>query len=239
MAEYDSARDEILAQIRHSLNVDPVAGDRVETVAERLGCHRRNIVPQRAKGTHAQNVERFRRRIEAVDATAYEVKFLTDIPAVIEEYLRDHNLSLKIRRGVDPALESLAWSKAPALQIVTGAARKTDKVSLSRAFCAVAETGTLVMTSGSRNPTTLNFLPENHIVIIEAGRIVGSYEDVWDEMRKVYGEGEMPRAVNLISGPSRTADVEQKIELGAHGPRRLHVIILRHVCAYKLQMPQV
>ena len=80
--------------------------------------------------------------------------------------------------------------------------------------------------SGADNPTTLNFLPETHIVVLESGDLVGTYEEVWTRLREKFGEGEMPRTVNMITGPSRTADIEQTLELGAHGPRRLHVIIL-------------
>jgi L-lactate utilization protein LutC len=59
---------------------------------------------------------------------------------------------------------------------------------------------------------------------LPAGRIVPRIKDAWDLLR---GErGELPRAINIVSGPSRTADVEQTIQLGAHGPRRLHVLLL-------------
>jgi L-lactate dehydrogenase complex protein LldG len=56
--------------------------------------------------------------------------------------------------------------------------------------------------------------------------VTGSYEDAWDRLRRHVGDGVMPRTVNLITGPSRTGDIEQTIELGAHGPRRLHIILL-------------
>ena len=73
---------------------------------------------------------------------------------------------------------------------------------------------------------TVNFLPEIHMVLIRTSDIVGSYEEAWDRLRGVYGERSLPRSVNLISGPSRTADIEQTIVMGAHGPRRLLVLIL-------------
>lgn len=91
---------------------------------------------------------------------------------------------------------------------------------------AAAETGTLFLVSGADNPTTLNFLPETHIVLICAGDVAGSYEEAFDRLRAIYGESTLPRTVNLISGPSRTADIEQTIVRGAHGPKRLHVVIL-------------
>ena len=68
-------------------------------------------------------------------------------------------------------------------------------------------------------------MPENHFVVVLVGDIAGSYEECWSKLRSTYGEGRMPRTVNLISGPSRTADIEQTIVMGAHGPRTLVVFI--------------
>jgi len=102
--------------------------------------------------------------------------------------------------------------------------------SVSRAFAGVAETGTLVLTSGADNPTSLNFLPDNHIVVIDAKDVAGDYEAVWPRLREKFGDL-MPRVVNLITGPSRSADIEQTLILGAHGPRRLHVIVVGEASA--------
>ena len=83
-----------------------------------------------------------------------------------------------------------------------------------------------MLLSGPDNPTTLNFLPDNHIVVLAAADIVGDYETAWDRLRAAFGKGRMPRLVNMITGPSRSGDIEQKLLLGAHGPRRLHVVIV-------------
>ena len=83
-----------------------------------------------------------------------------------------------------------------------------------------------MLASGPAAPTTLNFLPENHIVVLKASQVVGPYEDAWDRLRAANGEGRLPRTVNFITGPSRTGDIEQTIQMGAHGPRRLHVILV-------------
>ena len=97
---------------------------------------------------------------------------------------------------------------------------------MMRSFAAIAETGTLVLLSGAHSPTTLNFLPDVHIVIVRRQQIVTHIEDVWRRTRSELEE--MPRTVNLITGPSRTADIEQTIQLGAHGPRSLHVIVVEN-----------
>jgi L-lactate dehydrogenase complex protein LldG len=82
------------------------------------------------------------------------------------------------------------------------------------------------MASGPDHPVTLNLLPDTHIVVLNEADIVGGYEEVWMMLRQRYGKDGMPRTVNTITGPSRTADIEQTIELGAHGPRRLHIVVV-------------
>jgi L-lactate dehydrogenase complex protein LldG len=82
------------------------------------------------------------------------------------------------------------------------------------------------MVSGHENPSTLNFLPDNHIIVVSAKDIASDYEAVWNRVRFAYGKGTMPRTVNWITGPSRSGDIEQTLLLGAHGPRRLHVVLV-------------
>jgi L-lactate utilization protein LutC len=89
----------------------------------------------------------------------------------------------------------------------------------------VAESGGVVTLSGPDTPSTLNFVPENHIVVVHASQVLRHLEDVWTLWRD--SGRPMPRTLNIISGPSRTADIEQTIQLGAHGPRRLHILLLR------------
>ncbi len=90
----------------------------------------------------------------------------------------------------------------------------------------MAESGTLVLLSGSDNPTTLNFLPDAHIVMLSADDLAGDYEAVWSRIRERCGAGGLPRTVNLVTGPSRSADIEQTLILGAHGPRALHILVV-------------
>ena len=119
----------------------------------------------------------------------------------------------------------MPWS-ATQIDVTHGASAGDDPNAVSFAEAGVAETGTLVFMSGAHNPTTLNFLPDNHIVIIRAGDIEADYEAVWTQLRARFGKGVMPRTVNFVTGPSRSADIEQKLLLGAHGPRSLHIILV-------------
>jgi L-lactate dehydrogenase complex protein LldG len=118
------------------------------------------------------------------------------------------------------------------LRIRRGRAEATDAVSLTPCLAAIAETGTLMLISSQGTPTTLNFLPDIHIAVVHADQVVASYEDGWDRLRArtaVHPDGGLlPRAVNFVTGPSRTGDIEQQIVLGAHGPRRLHILVVEN-----------
>ena len=89
--------------------------------------------------------------------------------------------------------------------------------------------GTLMLPSAPERPTTLNLLADTAIVVLRAGRVVGAYEEAWDLLRAERGGADgafMPRNVMFVTGPSRSADIEQTLELGAHGPRRVHVVLI-------------
>jgi L-lactate dehydrogenase complex protein LldG len=157
------------------------------------------------------------------------VRSAGEVPAALAGYLRSQNLPPKVKRAPAPELGALPWEGTPMLEVSAGRAVDADQVSLTPAFCAVAETGTLVLHSSPATPTSLAFLPETHVVMLKASQMVGTYEEAFQKTRGALGEGAMPRSFNFVTGPSRTADIEQKIELGAHGPRRLHIILVEDV----------
>ena len=222
-----SARDAIFARLKRQLAAGSSEEQRRKNASERIAEHAANLIPARGQISHPEQVDLFVSQAEAVQSTVDRVSTHDDVPDKVTTYLRKHNLPQIIRHGADERLASINWaSKSPSLTVKHGPADPADEASLSHAIAAVAETGTLVLTSGADNPTTLNFLPENHIVVVRSKDIAGSYEDVWQTIRGIYGTREMPRTVNMITGPSRTGDIEQRIELGAHGPRRLHIIIV-------------
>jgi L-lactate dehydrogenase complex protein LldG len=221
-----SARDAILASIRRSLGVTGNEAPRRREVADRIAGHPRGIIPARGQGSPRERLDLFVRMVELAAGSVARVGDLADVPAEVAAFLRRHNLPTAARRGADPYLAGVPWERAGALEISPSASDGNALSSVSHAFAGVAETGTVVLTSGADNPTSLNFLPDNHIVVIEAKDVAGDYETVWQRLREKFGDGLMPRAVNLITGPSRSADIEQTLILGAHGPRRLHVIVV-------------
>ncbi len=218
-----SGRDQILSKIREVRSRGPVSASNRHMLDKRLADHPRNLVPARSDGPDAQRIEQFIDYLGKAGATVLRVPKSSDVPGAVAEYLRDNNLPGRIRTTSDPEIDSLSWSDQELLERQTGPAEKSDEVSVTSAVAGISETGTLLLTSGNHNPTSLNFLPETHIVVLPSQSVVGSYEDAIDKVRK---QGDLPRTLNFITGPSRTGDVELTMEMGAHGPRQLHVILV-------------
>lgn len=220
-----TSRDTILASIRRSLHVKGDERIRATIVDDRLDRAPKGIIPARAQLDAAGRLTLFIEKAEGVQATVARVASATDVPGEVARYLRDNNLPAAIRMGDDPRLSAMPWAET-ALDISHGRSHGLDLSGLSHAETAMAETGTLALLSGHENPTTLNFLPDNHIVVLNASDIVADLESVWARVRQKFGKGAMPRTVNFITGPSRSGDIEQTILLGAHGPRALHIVVV-------------
>jgi len=173
---------------------------------------------------------RFRVTSERMASTVDEVPRRADAPAAVARYLQANGLGSQA--VIWPLLSDLDWSAA-GLQVEARPPRRdeslgSDKVGITGCFCALAETGTLVLLSGPQTYASTHLLPEIHTALVPASRIVATMEDAFDLMRKELGgvQQMMPRAVNMVSGPSRTGDIEQTIVLGAHGPFRVHLVVL-------------
>ena len=225
----DPKRAAVLASIRQSLGRPGPSRDARRELDDRIRRHKPNLIPKRGRGSHAEQVERFVAMAESVAATVERLETDADVPAALAAYLRQHNLPMAVMLAPTDWLCDLPWDTQPMLTVQSGRARNQDVVSLTPAFAGIAETGTLMMTSGDAHPTTLNFLPDHHVVAIRKSQIVGAYEDAWDRLRKHRKNGrgfDLPRTVNMITGPSRTGDIELTIHLGAHGPRSLHILLI-------------
>lgn len=194
------------------------------------------LVPGRARVGGAVALDDFAARVAQAAGTVERVATAEDAVAEIARYLKAHNLPTTLDVADDPVTAALPWDAAPTLTASTGrrldADTPVDAVAVTAAFRGIAETGTLMTLSGPDHPTTLNFVAETHIAVLPTDRIVGGYEEAWAALRAARGQdgtvsgGVLPRAVHWITGPSRTADIELKIQLGAHGPRRLHVVLV-------------
>lgn len=221
-----SARDQVLGAIRRSLKRGALSGDARVAAEARLREHPVNIVPARTTGTQDDRVRLLQQWATFNQATTARVA-AADVPGAVADYLAANNLPARVVMAPDPALDRYDWNSRPMLQRRRGVPEDADRVAVTGALAGIAETGTLVFASGPDHPTSLNLLPETHVAILREADVVGPLEEVFTRLRARYGEGVMPRTVNTVTGPSRTGDVEQQLELGAHGPRRLHILIVR------------
>lgn len=168
-------------------------------------------------------VQRFIVRSEALASTVERVATLAQVPAACARYLAAQRLPSAAVAW--PQLAALDWPGA-GIDIEAGGARDEHLVGVTGAFCAVAETGTLMLCSAPDAPSAVSLLPEAHIAILAASRVLPGMEEAWAAVRAARGGAGLPRAVNFISGPSRTGDIEQTIVLGAHGPYRVHIVVV-------------
>lgn len=213
-----TARERILARIRERQGKagEPQA-DELETVRAYLAAHARSPAPR----DEWDGLTRFRECALSLASTLDEARAMTDVPARAASYLKERGLPL--RAVCWPELIELDW-RGSALDVEARAGRSDDLVGITGAYCAISESGTLMTLSGPQTPPTVSLLPETHIAVVRRSRIVRTMEDAWAMLRLEHGR--MPRAVTFVSGPSRTADIEQTVTLGAHGPYRVHIIIV-------------
>ncbi|BAU49935.1 membrane protein [Sulfurifustis variabilis] len=190
---------------------------------------RKPIAPERATPARGplprrpdDLVDAFRAKARALASTVIGPVDAGKAPETVAMWLTETNLGK--RAVIWPELAGMNWRTA-GIDVEAREALGTDLVGITGAFCAVAETGTLVLLSGATTPATVSLLPETHVALVPLKRVVAYMEDAFDLLRRE--RGGPPRAINLVSGPSRTADVEQTVTLGAHGPYRVAVILVR------------
>ncbi len=216
-----AARNAILSRIRKAQNrpAQPTEAEYAQ-VQQYLADHAAG--PRPDLGTNLP--ERFRQQALRTSQTLDEVASLDEVPAAVARYL--DGIGVSHQAIAWETLRSLPWEGA-GVKVDFRPPVNEDLVGVTGCFCAVAETGTLMLLSGAETFASAALLPETHIAIVPISRIVGTIEDAFALAKKE--RGELPRATNFISGPSRTGDIEQTIVLGAHGPYRVHVIIVKDV----------
>ncbi len=215
------ARENILARIRRAQGRDGAAPAEAELALVREAIARHEVGPQPPFAHAPDRLAQFRKECERLGTTHATLASRSEIPAEVSRYLAAGGLEKRLAgwhefAGLDWAGAGIAFDDRPA----TG----DDKTGLTGCFCAIAETGTVLLLSSPATPKVTALLPETHICVVGAARLVDTMEDSFALVRSEVGDP--PRAVFFVSGPSRTADIEQTIVIGAHGPYRVHVIVV-------------
>ena len=208
------SRSAILQQIRAGLGRGPLSDAAAAALDARRPAHTRIAVDD------DDLVARFVTRFESRSGTVARVSSVDALPAAVDAYRQAHGLPP--RAAVARPLAGLPWPAGFVHH--PGPAGPDEQMSVTPCLAGIAEIGSLMLASGPDSPTTLNFVPDHHLIVLPIEHIVRHFEDAWTLLRAL--PGGLPRATNIISGPSRTGDVELTIQLGAHGPRSVHVLLV-------------
>ena len=213
------ARTAILTAVRRSLTGGEQRSNAARAAAEeRIQSARVQVQPT----VTGDLLERYCDKHVAVHGTFDRLTGTTGIIGALDHYLQKHGLIRQLVSGAGPILDDLDWPDG--WQVEWRPAGTLDRIVISEAFAGIAETGTLVFLRTPQTPTSHLFLAEDHLVVLDISRIIRYQEEIWQRLRSEHPI--FPRTVNLITGPSKTGDVEQTMEYGAHGPRRIHVFLV-------------
>lgn len=237
------SRERMLANIAKALdhNQNTLTKRQVEMRA-RLSTHPRGPEILPVKQARLNPIPHFRQKAEAVQATTVLCQDVSEIPEAVAHYMLAQNLGDRLRISPHPAIGKLGldWQKAANLIPFDGNPSIEDKVVLSYALAGICETGSIVVNSDYQTPILDHFLAECEIIILKTSTLFIAMEDFWQNYRDhansidtnnpsqgLKNNNGFARAISLVTGPSRTGDVGQKIELGAHGPLKLHIILIQ------------
>ena len=211
-----SARDRILQRLREAAPQPLAAPD---MVAYRP--------PNAAGPTHADYLQSLRKNLEAARAEIHEADSESWQRKVAEICAAKGVRTLMLPPdGIDLP----AWQGGPqlrrfdrALEAHKDALFNEVDAGLCRADGAIADTGLLVLLSSPSQPRTLSLVPPINICLVDTDRL---YADLPSALRAADWAAGMPTNLIFISGPSKTADIQQTLAYGAHGPKELVVILI-------------
>jgi len=121
-------------------------------------------------------------------------------------------------------VKQLLKAKVP---IVTGQAGFEDaEVGITSCECLIARTGSLIVSSATNSGRRLGIYPPIHIVVAYTSQVVVDIKDGLAFVKEKYKEKGIPSMVGLVTGPSRTSDIEKTLVMGAHGPKELILFLI-------------
>ena len=218
-----SARDAILGRIRAALANDSDVG----------AAPSYDLWPEGTWAAPGDLFDRFVEELQRVQGEGHRFGNLDDA----KRFLADLHRELGAPRTVladHPACRALGESLPSEPLAILDQAMDRERLAAFRlavlpAEFLLADTGTVVMLPRSHEERLPCYLPEVAVVVAGPGRLVAHLSDVWDRIAARATDVGVRGEMLLVTGPSRTADIEKKLVLGAHGPKRLVVLILDQI----------
>jgi len=222
---HSDAREEIIRTLRKSLRREALPPETLADLQNRLLHPERGVIPRQAQGTHAALVERFTEKAVAAQASVAHLSSLEQVPRTVALFAREHSFPARALLPHQSRLHAMEWAQAE-VETATGSPARNCPLGVTACFAAIAESGTVMVHSGPGHPHALHIVPETLLVVVTENQIVGAYEDALDLARARLRHNAWPRIISWITGPSRTADIAGVILFGAHGSRRIHILLI-------------
>lgn len=223
-----NSREIILSKIRNSKKNESDSTFRISEIDEKIKSGVESITPKDRNGLWNQ----FQKEIEAISGEFYSVKSIDDAVGIISKFISENNFK-NIGISKEPICKTLAATVKqflPAVKIIHAIElvreeRKKEladtEISIVHPSFAVADIGSLVFLYDETGTSLPHFLCDNTFAIVNKNQIVANQFELFEKL-----ETEKSKNMVFITGPSRTADIEKVLVLGAHGPRKLVVILI-------------
>ncbi|MGE8099091.1 LutC/YkgG family protein [Pseudomonas fluorescens] len=219
-----SAKQNILAKLRNSLTGTTPVPDNFDEA----------LVTEPYTYTPEQRIPQLRKLMEAVH-TEIHLTSEQGWPELLAQLLRDRQLPSLLIAPTTPHGQRVTqhWANTPDLPTLKAYDRPVEEwkaelfndtpASLTTTLGAIAATGSLIIWPTREEPRLMSLVPPVHFALLKASEIRDNFYQVQQEFKWAQG---MPTNALLVSGPSKTADIEQVLAYGAHGPKDLVVLIL-------------
>ncbi len=223
----NDSRREILTALRRALADHPPAAPRPAP--------KRPAPPEAAAGPLAA----LEAELEAISARLHVAESKDEAQAAVRSVIREHQVK-RVALWADPLLASLELDELLAAEGVEavrpdgtepGAVRDVAGCDLGITSCqlVIVESGTLMVSAGPETMRSVSLSPPVHLAVATPAHLTASLDGLVVRLEALLArDGRLPSAVHLITGPSRTGDIELTLTLGVHGPKAVHVLVLDH-----------
>jgi L-lactate dehydrogenase complex protein LldF len=174
--------------------------------------------PWMVEALRLDRVERFTQELESVGGHVYRIR-AEGLAERVGILLREHDIGTALAWDQVLGMDDGGWLRAGVRMVHS--LDPTLRAGITGVVSGIANTGSLVISSGKGQPLSASLLPEIHIAVLRSSQILSSLEEALQSQ-----DVQEASSVVLVTGPSRTADIEMTLTIGVHGPKELHVFMI-------------